>query len=58
MIVESFSYNTAVGNSALYDIQGGAESNTALGDEAGAYITTGSSNIAIGYEAMQGAFMV
>jgi trimeric autotransporter adhesin len=46
--------NTAVGDSALYLIQSGANTNTAVGDVAGEYITTGSANTAIGTSAMQG----
>lgn len=45
-------YNTGVGNSALYDLQGAATQDTALGYEAGEYISSGSNNTAIGYQAM------
>jgi hypothetical protein len=45
-------YNSGIGNSALYDLQSAATEDTALGYEAGEYISSGSNNTAIGYEAM------
>lgn len=44
------SNNTAVGTDALLLLQGAAANNTALGFQAGNSITTGSSNILIGYD--------
>lgn len=49
------SYNTAVGNQALYTVTTGATgSNTAVGDSAGYYISTGGGNVAVGNNAISG----
>jgi trimeric autotransporter adhesin len=45
------SYNTAVGNAALYSLQGAAAGNTAVGETAGSTVTTGTNNVYIGYNA-------
>jgi len=47
-------YNTALGTKALYEIQGAAAQNTAVGYDTGYYVTTGSYNTAVGSLAMQG----
>jgi hypothetical protein len=47
------SNSTAVGNNALQDVSS-VGPNDALGVNAGAWITTGTDNVAIGYESMQG----
>jgi hypothetical protein len=48
------SYNTVVGNSALYQAQGAANDNTTLGYESGYGVTTGTDNTLVGYEAGYG----
>ena len=47
-------HNVAVGDSALYDIQGATIADTALGYEALEYNSTGGSNTALGYAVMAG----
>ena len=43
--------NTAVGQGAGQDLQGAANSNTILGRDAGANVSTGNENVIIGYDA-------
>jgi hypothetical protein len=46
--------NTAIGLAALYDLGGDATGNTAMGDEAGTSITTGTDNTLIGLKSGYG----
>ena len=49
--------NTAFGKLAGVDLASGGDDNTFLGSSAGQSITTGDSNVAIGYQALDGSLL-